>query len=80
MLKAKEDVKRPQDEQLTTTCNEIASLLPKKLVDMDEVTVLFPVSRENSMNTVLTHELVRFNRLLGRILTTLEDLRLAQLG
>lgn len=55
-------------------------MLPKKLIDMDEVTVLFPVSRENSMNTVLTHELIRFNRLLSRILTTLEDLRLAQLG
>ena len=55
-------------------------MLPKKLVDMDEVTVLFPVSRRNSMNTVLTHELIRFNRLLSRILTTLEDLRLAQLG
>lgn len=44
---------------------------------MDEVQVLFPVVRENSMNTVLTHELMRFNRLLSKILTTLDDLRAA---
>jgi len=47
---------------------------------MDSVTKLFPVIRQNSMNTVLTHELIRFNRLLERILNTLEDLRLAQCG
>ena len=44
---------------------------------MDEVQVLFPVVRENSMNTVLTHELMRFNCLLSKILTTLDDLRAA---
>lgn len=41
---------------------------------MDTVTTMFPVKRENSMNTVLTQELIRFNRLLATILKTLEDL------
>ena len=47
---------------------------------MDQVSVLFPVIRENSMNTVLTQELIRFNRLLSRVLTTLDDLKAAQKG
>ena len=66
---------KPQDELLSQTCTEIANVLPKKLVDMDEVHKRFPVCRQNSMNTVLTHELNRFNRLLDRILVTLENLR-----
>ena len=36
--------------------------------------------RENSMNTVLTQELIRFNRLLSKILSTLQDLKDAQQG
>lgn len=47
---------------------------------MEIVTQLFPVVRENSMNTVLTQELIRFNNLLNKILTTMEDLKLAQKG
>ena len=47
---------------------------------MEIVTQIFPVIRENSMNTVLTQELIRFNNLLKKILTTMEDLKLAQKG
>mmetsp|Transcript_16252 Transcript_16252/g.21991 ORF Transcript_16252/g.21991 Transcript_16252/m.21991 type:complete len:163 (-) Transcript_16252:1248-1736(-) len=80
MTRAKDEQKRPEDEMMSAIINEITLILPNKLVDMDEVTVLFPVVRENSMNTVLTHELMRFNRLLSKILTTLDDLRAAQRG
>ena len=71
MSRAQNDHVKPQDELLTHTCSEIAEILPSDLVDMEEVTVIFPVVRHNSMNTVLTHELIRFNRLLSQILTTL---------
>ena len=47
---------------------------------MEQVMILFPVMRENSMNTVLTQELIRFNRLLSKILQTLDDLQAAQKG
>mmetsp|Transcript_5462 Transcript_5462/g.6714 ORF Transcript_5462/g.6714 Transcript_5462/m.6714 type:complete len:163 (-) Transcript_5462:1214-1702(-) len=80
MTRAKDEQKRPEDEMMSAIINDITLILPNKLVDMDEVTVLFPVVRENSMNTVLTHELMRFNRLLSKILTTLDDLRAAQRG
>ena len=47
---------------------------------MDEVQLRFPVIRENSMNTVLTQEAIRFNNLLNKILMTLDDLKAAQKG
>lgn len=68
---------KPEDAIMDTICSDITSNLPYKPVDMDTVFVLFPVQRENSMNTVLTQELIRFNRLLSKILSTLEDLKAA---
>ena len=37
MARAKDEAKKPEDEQLSNTLSEIADTLPKKLVDMDEV-------------------------------------------
>jgi len=80
MYTAKLEVHKPEDELLQHICDEIAVKLPKELVNLEEVMVLFPVVRENSMNTVLTQELIRFNRLHSKILTTLAELKAAQLG
>lgn len=45
---------------------------------MDQVTQIFPVIRENSLNTVLSQELNKFNNLLSKILNSLKDLKAAQ--
>ena len=74
------ETKKPEDELLENICQDISLNLPTSLIDMDVVTMLFPVVRENSMNTVLVQESIRFNNLLQKILTTLEDLKLAQKG
>lgn len=74
------ETKKPEDELLETICQDISLNLPESLIDMDIVAHYFPVMRENSMNTVLSQEVLRFNNLLKKILTTLEDLKLAQKG
>ena len=80
MSRATESQKRPEDDLLGSICSDIAQNLPDALVDMDQVTSIFRIERGNSMNTVLIHELGRFNVLLSQILTTLEDLDGAQKG
>lgn len=46
--------------------------LPKPY-DIDDVSRKYKISREESMNTVLIQEIIRFNRLLSRVLSTLAD-------
>lgn len=80
MSRATEETMKPEDDLLQNIFSDITANLPNAEVDMDLVTTLFPVRRENSMNTVLTQELIRFNRLLAKILKTLHDLQAAQKG
>ena len=77
MQTAEKEQTKPEDELLQSIITDIKNNLPAKPVDMDQVMILFPVMRENSMNTVLTQELIRFNRLLSKILQTLDDLQAA---
>lgn len=65
---------------LDRICEDIEMNLPGDLIDLEPVMEAFPIRRENSMNTVLIHEIMRFNRLLETILATLKDLHAAQLG
>ena len=60
------------DETLTELATDIASRLPD-LFDIEKVEVWFPVRFEESMNTVLTQELMRFNGLLSVVKKSLQD-------
>lgn len=53
---------------------EMLSKLPEKLVDLEAAEKLYPALYENSMNTVLTQELARFNILLGVIRKSLKSI------
>lgn len=68
----------PEDAMLDRICEEISLNLPDKIIDMESVIQIFPVIRENSLNTVLTQELNKFNNLLSQILNSLKDLKAAQ--
>ena len=48
--------------------------------DINEIMRLYPVSYTESMNTVLTQELQRFNGLIKIVRSSLKDLKLAMLG
>ena len=51
---AVEENVRPEDELLSQICSDIVYQLPKEPVNIEEIMVIFPTLRENSMNTVLT--------------------------
>lgn len=72
--------KLPEDEQLESICRDIRDVLPDTDIDIDTVMVLFPTRRDNSMNTVLTQEVMRFNKLYVTIIQTLDDLKKASQG
>lgn len=61
-----------KDELIEKTCHLILSQLPKQSFDMESIQTLFPITRENSMNTVLLQEVMRFNQLHGTITKTIE--------
>jgi hypothetical protein len=60
------------DATLTELATDISSRLPE-LFDIEKVEVWFPVRFEESMNTVLTQELMRFNGLLSVVKKSLVD-------
>jgi len=62
---------------------ELAVDIEKRLpaiFDMEKALLDFPVKYEESMNTVLTQELIRFNKLTTRISTTLKEVQRAIKG
>lgn len=60
-------------------CHDISRRLPEPF-DEEAAAEKYPVEYTNSMNTVLRQELIRFNRLLNFIKTSLNDTRRAILG
>lgn len=60
-------------------CLDISRRLPEPF-DEEAAAEKYPVEYTNSMNTVLRQELIRFNRLLNFIKTSLNDTRRAILG
>jgi len=66
-------------ETLEELAADIAARLPP-MYDIEKALILFPVRYEESMNTVLTQELIRFNRLIGRVSSTLKDVQKAIKG
>ncbi|CAE7425057.1 DNAH3, partial [Symbiodinium microadriaticum] len=66
-------------ETLNELAVDISSRLPGTF-DVEKALIMFPVRYEESMNTVLTQELIRFNRLIERVATTLKDVQKAIKG
>ncbi|GMH99793.1 hypothetical protein TrVE_jg2105 [Triparma verrucosa] len=66
-------------EILAELAGDIEGRLPP-IFDMEKALLDFPVMYEESMNTVLTQELIRFNRLTDRIASTLKEVQRAIKG
>lgn len=64
---------------MTNLANSILNDIPA-LYDVKKAEKTYPVSYEQSMNTVLTQELTRFNNLLEEIISSLKDMKRAILG
>uniref|UniRef100_A0A803YQF6 Dynein axonemal heavy chain 1 n=1 Tax=Meleagris gallopavo TaxID=9103 RepID=A0A803YQF6_MELGA len=65
--------------QMSETANEILAKLPAPM-DLQEVICKYPLLYEESMNTVLVQEVIRYNSLLEVIAQTLKDLLKALKG
>ena len=50
------------------------------MYDVADVMKVYPVSYRESMNTVLTQELQRFNGLIKIVRSSLKDIKLAMMG
>ena len=70
---------KTQDEVLAETCQGIIEKLPQDL-DYERAQRNHPVKYEESMNTVLHQEILRFNRLLNVIRGSLKNIQLAIKG
>ena len=67
------------DQTLTELSQSISKNIPQPF-DLEKALLDFPVQYTESMNTVLTQELLRFNRLIERLTTTLHDIQRALKG
>merc|ERR1711871_703994 len=66
-------------EQLAETAAVVEVQMPE-LFDLEKICIQYPTKYEDSMNTILTQELERFNKLLNRIKTTLRNVQRALRG
>lgn len=67
------------DQALEETAREIAARIPP-LFDIERADIAFPVVYSESMNTVLTQELIRFNRLIAIVTSSLSEIQRALRG
>jgi dynein heavy chain len=70
---------KSSDDVIIELASDILSKLPKEF-DIEQISQKFPVSYDESMNTVLIQEMIRFNRLLAVILSSLTNLQKAIRG
>jgi dynein heavy chain, axonemal len=68
-----------EEDPVTYLCNDIWKKLPD-LFNTEEIALKFPVLYENSMNTVLRQEVVRFNGLLKYLKHSLLEVQKAIVG
>jgi len=66
-------------ETLGELAVDIAHRMPAEF-DIEKALILFPVRYDESMNTVLTQELIRFNRLINVVETSLKEIQKAIKG
>lgn len=64
------------EEKLFALASSLLADFPNPF-DIDEVSEKYPVRYEQSMNTVLTQELTRFNKLIKVIRSSLADIKKA---
>ncbi|KAJ3657289.1 hypothetical protein Zmor_009105 [Zophobas morio] len=62
-----------QEEIIASSASSILSNIPK-LFSLEDISTQYPVLYEESLNTVLIQEAIRYNRLLAVIQSTLKDL------
>ena len=67
------------EEKLVTLSKSIAQKVPAQY-DVERVEIDFPITYDESMNTVLLQELQRFNRLTGEVKTSLKEIQRAIKG
>jgi len=67
---------KSEDEVLEGICDNLLNQLPQQF-NIEDVNRLKPVVRENSMNTVITQDVLRYNRLIERIYSTVNKLKRA---
>ena len=66
-------------EMLDELAKDISARIPP-MFDIEKALIMFPVRYEESMNTVLTQELIRFNRLIEEVTITLQEVQKAIKG
>ena len=66
-------------ETLDELAKDISSRVPAQY-DIERALIMFPVRYEESMNTVLTQELIRFNRLIQEVAISLREVQKAIKG
>lgn len=64
------------DDIIKEKCVQILEKLPHPF-DLNEVAKKFPLQYEQSMNTVLQQELIRYNKMLSTVRRTLDNLKKA---
>jgi len=67
------------ESKLARTAGELEKRMPN-LFDIERILVAYPTKFEDSMNTILTQEVERFNKLLKRVKTSLRDVQRAIIG
>jgi len=70
---------KTQDQVMQEACQSILEKLPKDY-DLEYAVKRHPITYEESMNTVLLQELLRFNRLLGIVRSSLINIQKAIIG
>jgi dynein heavy chain len=68
-----------KEETLNILCSSIITDFPMPF-NIEEVLFNYPVRYEESMNTVLTQELTRFNKLINVVRSSLNDIQKAIKG
>ena len=70
---------KSREAMISSITQEIEAKLPP-LYDVEEISLKYPTQYEESMNTVLIQEVIRYQRLLEIMKTTLADVQKALLG
>lgn len=71
---------KSREEVVSEVAADARAKFPKTIFEIELVTRKWPITYEESMNTVLKQELIRYNRLLDVMFDTLKNIMLAMKG